>query len=348
MKYVLSFLILFCLGCKEKEANFIRAQIKLSKLDSLATEKEVENFVQNLEYPFVRYRDFDDSIKISKALAKFQLQKISEFRRGHDSLIRSIADSLKVTESFYKTDLDNNGFTDLLVIGDDSSCYGGNSGSCDYSVYALMNFGSDSINPIDLIREHSTDIVPKIEDINGRKALMIFEPPEFSWPEKEQISDIKKIELVYKNGTFVEYNDNPKKYSIERIEYKTEPCYGRCPIFDISISSNRTAYLNAVEYNSSDPNLFEYEITREIKGKFESTLDKESYQEIIDLLNYLDFPTLEDHYRVMATDLPGSTLTITYDRGKKKVITDYGQFGTLGLKKIYNMIANLRTSQNWK
>jgi hypothetical protein len=368
MKYLLILGLLFCIGCKKEKTEivndspkttFVKTKIKPTKIDSLATKEEVQTFVQKLDYPFVRFREHNDSIIIHKPLGKFELKKIKDFDRSHrndiDSLTKIIADSLKTTESFYKADIDNNGFSDLVIIGDDKGCSGGSlepnsTRSCDYSVYALMNFGNDSINPVDLMRRGSVGdaVVPKIKDIKGRTVLMIFEPPQYSWRDKKKISDLKKVELAYKNGTFVEYNENPKKYSIEKIEYETEPCYGSCPIFELTITNDRTALLNAIEFNSLEPNLWEYEISRELKGKFKANIDKESYQEIIDLLNYLDFPSLEKNYWVSATDNPGSKLTITYDQGKTKVISDYGKTGTLGLIKIYDMIANLRTSQEWK
>lgn len=344
MKYFLTFFLIFCLACKEQKTSFVKTSIIPSKIDSLKTKEEIQNFVQKLDYPFVRYRDFDDSIKIYKALKKFQLKKIKNFHRGRDSIIKIIADSLNVTKSFYKADIDNNGFTDLVIIGDDKSCSGGLSGSCDYSVYALMSFESDSINPVNLMRNQSTMnyIVPKLKETNDKISLIIFEPPY------NYRNSIKKTELAYKYGTFVENNNNPKNYNIEKIEYETEACFGECPIFKLTIYNNREAKLNAIEYNTSNPNLWEYEISQELKGKFKTTVDNKNYREIVGLLNYLDFPTLEDYYHLSATDLSASKLTITYNNGKKKTISDYGKIGTLGLKKVYKLISNLRTNQEWE
>lgn len=360
MRYFLIFLLIFCLACNEQKANFVQAEAIPSKIDSLETEAEIQFFVQKLQYPYYRFRDHDDSIKIHKTFEKFELKKIKDFDRDHrkdiDSLTKILADSLGVTNSFYKADIDNNGFTDLIIIGDDKGCTGAvpfepnSTRSCDFSVYALMNFGNDSINPINLMKgDFSGDaVVPKLYERNGKISLKIYEAPKYSWFENEKISDLKITELAYKQGTFVEYNDAPKIYKIEKIEYITEPCYGSCPIFELTINKDRTALLNAIEFNSLEPNLWEYEISRELKGQFTTVIDQERYQEIIDLLNYMDFPTLDEDYWVWATDQSSSKLTITYNQGKTKTITDYGKTGTFGLIKIYEMFSNLRTSQKWE
>ncbi|EDM45097.1 hypothetical protein SCB49_03214 [unidentified eubacterium SCB49] len=338
--------MIFCLACKNQREDFVKSEKIPSKIDSLKTEQEVQNFVRNLQYPSVRVRDFNDSIFSYKALEKFELKKIQDFNRGRkkdrDSLIKILADSIKINRSFYKADLDNNGYTDLIIIGDDKSC-SGSGGSCDYSVYSLMNFANDSINPVDLVLDNSFNsaIIPKITIKNSVPILEIFGSNNLN-------SNTNSLQLSYKYGTFVEKNNEPKEYSIEKIEYSAEACFGSCPIFELSIDKNRKAKLNAIEYNSSNPDLFEYEITEELKGKFQAIIDLENYQEIIGLLNYLDFPTLEDDYMVNATDNPSCKLTITYNQGQVKEIRDYGKVGTLGLQEIYKRISRLKTNQSWE
>jgi len=368
MKYLTIVIgLFFFVGCfKEKtkinqvkNISFVKAERKPTIIDSLITEQEIQEFVQKLNYPYYRFKDRNDSIKTYKTLEKFELKKIKEFDRSYkediDSITKIIADSLKITESYYKSDIDNNGFLDMVIIGDSKCCSSftalepNSTRSSDYSVYALMNFGNDSINPVNLKRLSFIlySIIPKIEYLKDKPQLTIFEPPQFSWPDNEKISNLKKIELAYKFGTFVEYNTNPKKYSIESIEYKTEGCYGNCPVFKLIMCNDQTATLSAVEFNSLEPNLFEYSISRELKGEFETIIDIKNYKDIIDLLNYLDFPSLENDYYFSATDQPSSQLTIMYDNGKTKIISDYGKKGTHGLVKIYNMISNLRTNQKW-
>lgn len=368
MKYLTIVIgLFFFVGCfKEKtkinqvkNISFVKAERKPTIIDSLITEQEIQEFVQKLNYPYYRFKDRNDSIKTYKTLEKFELKKIKEFDRSYkediDSITKIIADSLKITESYYKSDIDNNGFLDMVIIGDSKCCSSftalepNSTRSSDYSVYALMNFGNDSINPVNLKRLSLIlySIIPKIEYLKDKPQLTIFEPPQFSWPDNEKISNLKKIELAYKFGTFVEYNTNPKKYSIESIEYKTEGCYGNCPVFKLIMCNDQTATLSAVEFNSLEPNLFEYSISRELKGEFETIIDIKNYKDIIDLLNYLDFPSLENDYYFSATDQPSSQLTIMYDNGKTKIISDYGKKGTHGLVKIYNMISNLRTNQKW-
>ena len=165
---------------------------------------------------------------------------------------------------------------------------------------------------------------------------------EPNWRDKEQSSALQYIDLTFKYGDFVEYNSNPKSYSIEKIEYQTTMCYGTCPKFYISILKDKSSIFKAEAYNRELRN------PKEIKGVFNTTLSDTSFLEIINLLNYIDFPNLNDNYAVGWTDDQTCTLTITYDNGQTKAIKDYGLIGTYGLDKLYQLLFDLRFNQNWK
>jgi hypothetical protein len=84
------------------------------------------------------------------------------------------------------------------------------------------------------------------------------------------------------------------------------------------------------------------------KGKFKGKILQANYDELIGLLNYLDFPSLKDSYAVNWTDDQTSVLKITYNNGKVKEIKDYGLIGTLGLSRVYSILFDLRENQQWK
>ncbi|MFT3796481.1 hypothetical protein [Flavobacterium sp.] len=104
---------------------------------------------------------------------------------SQDSIGKIIADSLGINKNFYKADFDNNGYTDLLIIGDNHTCWGTN-GSCDFSSFVLMNFEKDSINAIDIKNNHHSFIVPRIIYENKQPFLEINIPAILHWRTKKE------------------------------------------------------------------------------------------------------------------------------------------------------------------
>lgn len=133
------------------------------------------------------------------------------------------------------------------------------------------------------------------------------------------------------------------KYKIERIEYFTSGCFGTCPIFKIDIDNDRKAVYTAKRFNMSQDFSAPHP-----EGVFEGVIDEATYNSIVKKLNDMDFPTLQDRYKVEWTDDQTGNLKIIYDGGKEKVITDYGLRGTPELEKIHKMFLDVRTNQDWK
>src|SRR5690606_31812581 len=133
------------------------------------------------------------------------------------------------------------------------------------------------------------------------------------------------------------------KYDIERIEYFTSVCFGTCPQFRIEIDKDREAVYEAIrfnfskEFNSPSP-----------EGTFKTKISENEFQLIFKKLIEMDFPVLQDSYRVPYTDAQTANLKIIYDGGKEKTITDYGMNGTSELKELYQLFLELRENQNWE
>jgi hypothetical protein len=131
----------------------------------------------------------------------------------------------------------------------------------------------------------------------------------------------------------------PAKHKIEKIEYSTSGCYGTCPIFKLTINSDKTAKWHAKMYNKIN--------NKEVSGNFNTRVTEDKYNDIVNLLNYIDFETLQDNFAVTWTDDQTATLKITYDNGKVKSISDYGLIGTYGLDRVYQLLYELRENQKW-
>ncbi len=356
MRYLTAFLLfLMLVNCQKKDykPEFIKAEIISSKIDSLNSKEKVEEYIRGLSFPIIKHFKLQELDLTYNYLEEFELKKIADFNREFDSITKIIADSLNISKSFYRTDIDNNGFTDLIVIGDDKGCDGGPDGydqSCDFSAYCFMNFGENNIKPIDLILENSVhkSIVPKCSKDKGFQILEIHEPAEFNW-KKGKISDYKKIELTYKFGSLIEYNDNPQVYDIEKVEFQTEISGYKHPHFEILIKNDQTALLNAKYGNSiyERTKVYFRDTIPELKGEFKTVIKKNDYDSLVHLLNYMDFPNMEHQYSLNRLHTRDCSLKITYDNGKVKEIKDYGMVGTYGLRKIYELLFDLRFNQNW-
>lgn len=128
-----------------------------------------------------------------------------------------------------------------------------------------------------------------------------------------------------------------------KIEYSAGACFGFCPIYKMTISSDQTAVFEAKRFNfSRDTD------SQEDEGTFTGKIGNDKYDELISILNDLKLSKMKDHYgNRNVSDLPTSNLNITYKDGKEKKIEDYGKHGTPELQKLYQFFDALKTNQTW-
>lgn len=219
--------------------------------------------------------------------------------------------------TFHKLDIDGNGKTDLII----------------ESEYLFAVTDNHEIETIDrggfTFYRYTLFNIEKV----GNDTLLHIRPrivPDFPRPPSD-----KELTLVFKFGGFIEYNPKPDDLKIDSVDLSTSGCFGSCPIFTISIKANRTAAYLAKQYNPKN-------------GTFSGTVEAADYSRIVDTINYMRLGSLKTGYAVGWTDDQGSTLTIGYNSGKVKKISDYGMIGTYGLANLYRQFFKLRTSQNWK
>ena len=317
MKYFILLILFVFISCNK--TNSKASIIQKTKIDSLINETDVENFL----------------IQADTLFKNFTVMKAGDYKskvHGADlSFCKIKADSLGITKSFYKADFDQNGYSDLLVTGTDYN----------FNVVAIMTYPNNKFVTKNFHGDFSINCsFPKVDTINGIPVINYYYEKQI-YSDSTFSTKMVRATLTYKLGGFIEYNGAVKSHSINKIEYKTFPCYGTCPIFSLVIDRKGTGLLNAEEFNiikNSDT----------LKGKYTSTINQIQYKEITQLLNYIDFANLKGDYGVNASDMPGCTLKITYDNGKKKLIGDYGMMGSYGLQRVYALLADLRFNQQWK
>lgn len=337
------FIFYIFINCKEKidetipfgNEDFIKTNCIISKIDSIKTNNEIEELVRSIDTTYSKF--------LLKDFNKFL------FRSKHDSLTLSLYEKLNFNHIYLKGDLDNNGYTDLLVIGDNCNCYTGkDKTSCSFTPLVIMNFnGKYKIERINLTQHNK--IIPTIEYYNNQAFLSIYRVAQVEYKKFEELKQI----LTYKFGGFIEYNDNPKQNIIDKLKFKTTSCFGTCPVFELVLRKDSISTFRAIRYNFSDCGFYdikskEEQLSEKDEGIFFQKISINKFNEINDLLNYIDFTDLKDYYNVWHTCDQTSELKIKYDKNKFKAISDYGLVGTFGLKLFYDKLFEFRFDENWK
>ncbi len=216
-----------------------------------------------------------------------------------------------------KADFDNNGLSDLLIIGNN---YG-------HAVVVVLALPGNKYDVKTLTRGSFQGCSIPVVHTKGSQTFI-------SYHTQGSQNSVKQ--LSYKFGDFVEMNGEPTDHAIEKIEIKISGCYGTCPSFEMSIERNGSATFKPIAFN------------KKRRGTYKTRIDDKSFGELSGLLNYIGFPTLSDSYSVSWTDDQTSVLTVTYDGGRKKKIVDYGLIGSFGLSRVYDMFFELRENQKWR
>lgn len=343
LKYIAFFLLILIVSCQngiEKENGYTKAVLKPSKIDSLDTPEKVESFV----------RSIDSSLKDFK-LRKFKDLNSGKYSNIRDSLTKILANKLQINKSFYKEDFDNNGFTDLLITGDDYRPHDINT-TIYVNTLILMNYGNDSIN-IHLLNKNRFPLpIPEITLYKNQPFIKLYEVESRNW-ENVKVKDSSITTLTNKFDNFIEYNKQPSNHSIESIEFYTSGCMGICPVYKLIINSDRTATFLAkgLNFNKTINEIIvaiDNDRVGDVYGSYKGKIKEVDYNKLINTLNYIDFENLQDDYGVSWTDDREGELKITYNNGKVKHIEDYGMVGTYGLKAIYEQFAALRFNQEWQ
>jgi hypothetical protein len=255
----------------------------------------------------------------------YKYLKINDSFYFQDKRMQHIVDSLHL-KPFAKADFDNNGYTDIILVQE---------GSYETSIIVIMDTGNNKIyiKNLSTIRFGNLHLAFAYKQ-NQQTFLNLIGFKMSYWPKLDSPVTVESIKLIYKYGDFIENNNTPENHAISKIEYNTGACYGLCPIFSLIIDSSRNASYHAIKFNKE-------------QGDFKTIINLKDYNKITELINYINFATLEDDYNLPITDQPTSWLTITYDNGKVKRIKDYGEEGTYGLMALYKLLFRIRSNQSW-
>ena len=325
--FVISFFLLVrCMENKTHPAAYSMFPPHIpSKIDSITTPEEVERIINTL-YDTLYPSSFKCLIP----------SEIRQFDGNFNRKCLSLAKGLTINRSFQKADFDRNGYTDLLSIGKKQEFL---------NISVVMNYGNDSLRLIELTpTPFSRCALPFIDTIENHPVIRYFQWKTYETKNGYE-EKLTEDTLVFKFGGFIEYNPHPARYTITEIDLQTGICNGYCPVFHLKINENREAVLEAEAFNINR------KTGKEIKGIYKTNISEKDYEQLVNLLNYIDFLNLRDHYYVTRTDAQSINLSITYrdqeGQERQKRIFDYGKAGTFGLIRLYEILFALRFTQNW-
>lgn len=221
---------------------------------------------------------------------------------------------------FIKLDINNDGLTDILING--------------IYLYAIIDQGGKNNFEENYIGGRLFDY--QLLSVDSAKRLPIFvvqKDDDYNYETGKEIVFTPDT-LVNLYGGFIEFNPSPKKIDFKQIKITTSPCFGTCPIFEMTVNNNKQAMLNAKQYNK-------------IEGIYKSEIDVKIFTELTGLLDYLNIDSLKNNYAISWTANPSIDTEIQYNNSIKK-IHDYGLEGSFGLIRLYEILYNLKTTQYWE
>lgn len=287
-----------------------------------------------------------DDLNTNKKVAKFLRKEINlkyTFKKVFDKEVE--ADEKDFEYFVKKIDLDNNGFTDLVVNVYVPLIIVLNNGDKDYKELNFRNtkFFSDSEPELDSIVEIGKEKVlifeteiQEFDDTEYPNIKIKQNQKELSYNNKTKesewvIKDMKfKIDsLTVKYGELVEYKNRKSKVDkIKELNFSTTGCFGSCPVFEIKLDSKRNLLYNGKRFTNHS-------------GLKKFKLNQTNYDNLIGLIEYSELKKLKDFYSVNWSDDQTGKLKVIYENGDSKEIQDYGLQGTTNLKAIYKKLFDI-------
>lgn len=276
------------------------------------------NFILLLLISTTSFANDIDKLQTNEDVYNFLVKKVSRKFKDNpplDDSPKTIDTAKYGRNKFFKADVDNNGLTDLIIYGYRHFLVVLDNGKKDYIV-RYLDKGTFLSNTATLISLDTFSLPTKI-------IIQQSEKP------KQQIDT-----LIFQYNNFIEYNPKPTTdFTFNQLKFKTDQCFGECPIFEMTINKDRTATYKAIRFNDET-------------GNFKGTIPTKEFNELLSLLKYIQLDKLNNEYAVNWTDDQTVTTEVEFN-GKTKVISDYGKIGTFGLSRLYSKLFYWRKLIEW-
>jgi hypothetical protein len=239
---------------------------------------------------------------------------------------RSTRFAVRGGQTWFRADFDQNGLPDLLVLARRKEIP---------FVFCVMDMGHDSLRVARNFYNSVQRRSPVARVIRQRNQELL-EYADFarSRGSRGQLRNRRTQQLAYVSGGFVDYNPNPAQHHIQRVTYESYSVYHQSVKTRIVVAEDSSHFWQRrTEIGDS---------TKVTHQQCHTLLHPAQYQQLSVLMNYIDFPRLRSAYGIeWQNHHPRVTLTIEYDDGPPKVIEDLNGIGTIGLRRVYALLAEL-------
>ncbi len=220
---------------------------------------------------------------------------------------------------YRKLDLNGDGHTDLLVE--------------DEYLFAIIDKGHNTYFIRQVGNVHFKCKLIRVDTLAATTVFIIQRSDAFD-RNAQKYHSVPPDTLVYHFDAFIEFNPHPENAGFQMIRFKTNPCMGVCPVFDLSLKSDGHALIDAQK-------------NCKVTGLFTAMIDQKILSEIEELVNYLPLGSIKNNYDDGWQKDRRADLELVYGDTIKKV-TDYGMEGSFGLRQLYSLLARLVDEANWK
>lgn len=121
---------------------------------------------------------------------------------------------------------------------------------------------------------------------------------------------------------------------VTEISFARAACYGRCPVYTVTLKSNGRASYEGEKYV-------------ERTGKYKASFDPAAFQKLVKLLNENEFFRLKKLYETSASDLPSTYVSVVRSK-KRKTVRNYGDSGPFRLHEIETAIDEMAEKLAWE
>lgn len=165
---------------------------------------------------------------------------------------------------------------------------------------------------------------PKVIRVDGKDHILI----KYNHPDYQEAPFFYDT-LYVVNDRMMPYCKHPDAHIPTRVEFRTDECYGSCPVFEMTINDNLDVTYHGIKHVGKS-------------GEYKLRADQEDWNYVAQLIRNLNVPTLEDNYFHGPTDQQTCFTTVVFKNGDKKNIQDYGMIGTFRLSILYSYFFELK------
>lgn len=300
--YLTALWLITLFSCNKRESKFI--EHKPNYIDSIQNANQIKELILKIDTN-LSYMNVTDSLITGEGLR---------------TVVKEV---FKIKKPWSKADFDQNGLTDILVIYD-NDIYG-------FRVMCILDKGNKYEVKFISYSDFDNYLFPTVQK-NKIKCYILDNDLRAIIPEQ--------FYLIYKFNGFIEENESPTNYKIEKIEFTFQSGWGLGEYDDLylTIDSDRKA-------NWLSKRLIKTQ-RKDVKKTFKTVITEDKYNEIIDLINYSEFEKINSD-AFGCDDCDDVSLKITYNNGKTKVINDNNLDKKFSLKKLYSLLLELTKNQKW-